>query len=1283
VEAGVTDPARVIAALERAKKRNQIRKDISPLVQQYQQSIFGHTIGPNLPRDPAQFLEGTFTPLSPIQPMPVNVPEYDDLERPGPRQREMPVGWNMPIGVPGSEGFKLASFGTLRMYADLYSVMRACIQVRKSEVRGLEWDIMPTAEAERAMRGDKAAHRDFAERASVAKKFFRQPDPDYNKFGSYIDAVMEEIMVVDALSLYLHPTRKPGGGPFGSSLAALEIIAGNTIRPLVNTRGGRVSPPGPGYQQYLYGVPRSDLMEILRGDDIKEMDGEKPIKEYRGDQLMYLPYTQRAWTPYGFPPIERSVIPVITGLRKQQFQMDFFDEGTIPGNYISPGEQLGWTPNQLQIWQDQNNAIAGDPAWKHKSIALPPGSKVFPMRPVELADQFDEVIMTQCCMAADVMPMELGISPKVSSTQSTGAANQMAKASQDTHQRKSMKPTLAFLTDIFNVIIQEVWHQEDMRFVFEGLEENEDENSLVERLVQMLSFGMSSVDECRIVLGKEPWGLPITSDPVFVSATSGMVPLGSIDPTTGRPMGTPPPAAIGAPPAPGGPPGAAGQPPGPKPPGTPPGAPPPAGKPGTPPGGAGASPPGGPGPDGKPLPPAKPHPDDKVGQARQGAQEAHAQVQQQLHEDFAAGKPLEPPVRPPVSEVSDETHVSASKAMLSELDALRRHVVKAKGTQLAVAKSWECRNLPELYHDTFLDLLPKVGPDSAAWIVREQLVQAYGPPTIAGEVEKVMSTSAPLPETGGQQGLAPYDLAASGRKHRFAGGGYGACTVCDQPEGAQVHQVAKAGGADPKARGQVTRAWPGWKYDQELSRIYAQRLNEALSAVLDPHELAREWLESRPMQGGQPVGKATPDLPAWGWLVARGLLGLITQTLQKVLGNLWAEGFAVGREAGREQADSAYGSTFWSAWRPGDPDAARLAAGDGLQRLLDSYGIATIKSIAETRISALADVLAAGFGRGDSADQIADQIRPVLDDPARAQMIADTELARATSQASVQAYREAHQEGVRWSPTPDARLCKLCAGNRDQGVIPIGQAFQSGVTAPPAHPNCRCAVLPDDLPETQLPPTGIDKQSNSWFNGSMDSSQAVAEKVGPHGYSHGWIRAGDSEARPSNSEAFAADRGHVSELSGTQVVTRANLDRIEKRIRGAKNKQAWNDDKGVKFTRFALDGENMPGEKIFTAQTQPDGKWPYLAGAARVHVQDGALHVDYVGTTGITRGTGTALAKKIAQHAAELGLPVIGEPENEGAATFWTKVGWHEDPTGEGYQAFGWTADEAREFASA
>ncbi|HUN38488.1 MAG TPA: NUDIX domain-containing protein [Trebonia sp.] len=908
------------------------------------------------------------------------------------------------------------------------------------------------------------------------------------------------------------------------------------------------------------------------------------------------------------------MIPTITGLRKQQFQMDFFDEGTIPGNYISPGENLGWTPNQLQIWQDQNNALAGDPAWKHKSIALPPGSKVFPMKPIEIADQSDEVIMTQICMGYDVEPMELGISPKVSATQSPGASNQMAKASQDKQQRKSTKPTLSFLTDIFNVLIQVIWKQEDMRFMFEGLEEDEDEDSLVDRLVKMLSNGLAPIDECRIALGKPPYGLPITSDPVFVSPTAGMVPLGSIDPTTGKPMGTPPPAAIGAPPppgggAPGGPPqvpGAAGRPalpsgsatppkPGTTPPGAA-GAPKPGGPPGTAPGGPPAGPadafgkplkPGDPGTDPQhPAPPPKLHPDDKVGQARQSAQEAHAQVQQQMHEDFAAGKPLAPPVRPPSA--SDELPGSeqnqparpSTKAMLSELDALRRKV--KKGTRV---EDWQSRHLPEPVVEHYGELLKSLDADDAYRVTRQFVIGCFGPPTIAGRIEKVLSTTVPLDSQDGQQGLAPYDLMGGqgglttsvGRQrqhrgeqpiqqsyrsgpHDFTDDGDGNCRYCPRGEaahdghqhdnGATVDQNQKSRAAVlPKAGRPTTaypRDWAGWRYDLQLKDLYADRLSAGLAALHS--NMAEDWLQSRTATANK---GALSNLAqqAWSWLTSRGFDQAIQDVVQQVLGNLWAEGFAVGREAAREQLSSAYDSTFWDEWTPGDAAAARLVAGNGLQQLLDDYGIQTIKSVTQTRMTDLANALAEGFEDGDSADTIAADIKQILSNPQRALMVAGTELARATTQASVAEYRKADQDAKKWSSAKDDRVCPHCKLNVDQGVIPIDQVYDTGDTFPPGHPECRCAILPKRLPveSTTVAPMSVAKSLvlEEYLASGLtyrDFERHELGKVGPHGYEHGWVFVGVPGAGSGGGAKLTKPEDWAPHLAELQELDKLPLD---------------------------------------------------------------------------------------------------------------------------------------------
>lgn len=518
---------------------------LSPAVVSYaEQHGYANAYAGFLPRPPATFTQGAFGPFSPILPVPVDEPDPAS-GRADPRREEYRVGWNLPVGTPGSEGLKLASFSTLRTLADLYSVARACIQLRKSEIRGLEWDIMPTQEAAKANRGDKAWFKDFGERRAKAKKFFKRPDPDYYSWSTFIDAFLEEVFVFDALSLFLRPKRGRGMGKglLGSDLDSLNLISGPTIRPLYDMQGGFPAPPAPAYQQYLYGVPRSDFIKMLTDMDIQDggLRGSQ-VAQFRGDQLLYVPMVPRRWTPYGFPPIERAMIPVLSGLQKQGYQLDYFREGTVPAVYMSPGDE-NMTPNQIRELQDALNAFAGDPAWHHKIIVLPPGTKVEPQRGVQLADAFDEIVMTQVCMAFDIMPMELGIAPKVSTSMSPGASHQMAKMAENVGERKATKPTLMFIADIINNILEYVCGQDDMQFVFEGLEAEEDQSLLTDLLIKQVENGLRSVDEARDELNLQPWGLPETSGPVFLSK-NGPVPFGM---ATAAVSGTVPGATPGSP----------------------------------------------------------------------------------------------------------------------------------------------------------------------------------------------------------------------------------------------------------------------------------------------------------------------------------------------------------------------------------------------------------------------------------------------------------------------------------------------------------------------------------------------------------------------------------------------------------------------------------------------------------------------------------------------------------------------------------------------------------------
>ena len=74
-------------------------------------------------------------------------------------------------------------------------------------------------------------------------------------------------------------------------------------------------------------------------------------------------------------------------------------------------------------------------------------------------------------------------------------------------------------------------------------------------------------------------------------------------------------------------------------------------------------------------------------------------------------------------------------------------------------------------------------------------------------------------------------------------------------------------------------------------------------------------------------------------------------------------------------------------------------------------------------------------------------------------MIARTETAMADVQGNMAAYRASSVvTGKEWILGDDA--CEDCVANSEVGSIGLADLFPSGDDGPPAHPNCRCDLLP-------------------------------------------------------------------------------------------------------------------------------------------------------------------------------------------------------------------------------
>ena len=264
----------------------------------------------------------------------------------------------------------------------------------------------------------------------------------------------------------------------------------------------------------------------------------------------------------------------------------------------------------------------------------------------------------------------------------------------------------------------------------------------------------------------------------------------------------------------------------------------------------------------------------------------------------------------------------------------------------------------------------------------------------------------------------------------------------------------------PKAS---ARQWPGWERDEQTAEVYTRRLNQAAAGALDTQAIAEQWLTER-ANSVKTVVPAAADAAAW--LVALGATDTLAEALAEMIVNAYIEGFLIGDRSATAVVRAK--PVDWSTWTPGDVDAARLALGDkadgaGLARLLDESGV-IIKSVAATRTNELGKVLADALEHGDSPQTLAKNLRTVLTDPQWADMVAVTEINRATSASTLISYAAMGVATKNWMTAADDRVCpQYCEPNGRDGDIPLNAVFNSGDQAPPAHPRCRCAIDAGDI----------------------------------------------------------------------------------------------------------------------------------------------------------------------------------------------------------------------------
>lgn len=376
-----------------------------------------------------------------------------------PRQWAYPTGYNI---LQRPRATEQTTFDQLRNLAALYDGVQLCERVYFDLLGRLELRVVPRAELLSAGDVDAAAPA-WRERARRIEGFLESPDRAQD-LRSWLVAFVRDLLEIDAVGVYTRRTR--GGG-----LHALELVAGETLKPLLDVTGRAPQPPAPAYQQFLYGLPAG---------------------EYTLDELDYLRETARTESVYGLSRIERILLRVNQALRKQDFDLARFTDGATPLGIIEPPATLSWTPEQMETFEQAfNGLLAGNDAWRVRAKVLPPGATWQALAGDDPLVEFDRFLLNVTVAAFGLTMDELGFTE--TSNRSVGQTQQSVV------YRRAVAPVVALVAGFLTRKVRR-WLDPRATVTFGGLEEPEDFATRAEAFAKLIPLGVVSAGQAARLL---------------------------------------------------------------------------------------------------------------------------------------------------------------------------------------------------------------------------------------------------------------------------------------------------------------------------------------------------------------------------------------------------------------------------------------------------------------------------------------------------------------------------------------------------------------------------------------------------------------------------------------------------------------------------------------------------------------------------------------------------------------------------------------------------------------
>jgi len=998
------------------------------------------------------------TPFSPGEPL----RPYDGYRR-TPLAHEYAPGYNIAARPRLHER---VSFEVLTGLVETYDVARICIRHRIASIRSLDWKLIAA----------EGYSGDVTDAIPYGMAALNRPDRK-TLFKPWLAKWLRDILGYDAGTLYRMRNR-------GGRCVGLKVIDGRLIAPLQDYWGEIPEPPAEGFVQYAHGLPWNWLTR---------------------DDLIYEPFDPESGSLYGRAPIEDVILNANTDLRFQVYFLQRFTEGNLPAAFASAPDT--WSPDQIEQFQEYwDSFMYADQSRKHQVRWMPPGSKLVWSNEKDFSDGFSLFMMRKTCASFSTVPSDLGFTEDVNRSSGESQA--------DVQHRTGDLPLAHHVQDILSA-----WLQEDLglplRFAFDLGEEQDDRLAQAQAddiYIKNATVGVSEIRELRY-----GWSDPRPVPRYIFTERSGPIPVnaldavaGQVDPETALPaIGAPLPHEVFE-----GVPGVEPNPPlygqplaeqmyGPK---------------AIPAhtesqslmpvkkdGGAAPGITSGTGIYGDPLIRDDEDGDDPEAVAKELAafrRYSAGRLRSGRWRDFR----FEAVRAVDAHNLNDGGRLAVRKAA-GEIAVAGLAVLAADTGRVLMLQRALCGDDPAAGKLEFpgghLDngesplrgawrefaeetgCVPPPGVQTGSWTSSNGIYQGIvwtadseasvpvrGPNVIPNpddpdgdQVEAILwMDPADLPGNPMLRAELAADLdavmAALGCSPDCCGGdccqGDGGC--CGGSGGCSC-----GGEPAPKAEAVAKAApqWPGWGRDLAAASYWAALLIAALTKIIGKtraEEMARAWMAEHPEgpQDGQGKREAVEAATAWclGWLASQQID--LAGTCQQLVPGVIADGWTIGGVGAAAMADGT--GPDWGGWTPGDTDVATgqaeaLGVAAGLAAALGGVGM-TAEEMASGFVTQIARALVDGLAEGTGAVVLGAAVFAALSDADYANGSVLAQLLVAAGAAAMAVYLARKVQQVRWE-TDDANACPVCVANAHGSPYPITAAPEC-----PAHPRCRCAVVP-------------------------------------------------------------------------------------------------------------------------------------------------------------------------------------------------------------------------------